>query len=255
MTQSPTPIQAVIDPNAASLLLSSMKLPAGLSAEEATMHRYAVLQLAATMGPRDLLEAALAVRAAGMHQALMDGLAHAVRPGLGEDLVLRHRGKSFTAARLMDKAMAWLEQRQLRAVRPVARLTEDVIAAAEGPVLAVAEAPVETAAAQVVPPGVAAAPGTEAEPERATRTEAPEVGPAEASPAGAVEATPNDAAEAVVAVEDDALAAEPVAATGWVAKRQQDLETKLARGEALTGAQREWLRRQAARAVEMREAA
>jgi hypothetical protein len=87
-----------------------------------------------------------------MHQPTVHGRAQAARPGLGDELVLRHCGKASTAARLMDKAVAWLEQRQLQAVRPPMVLAREVVAAAGEPPATVEPETVAPAVTDVVPP-------------------------------------------------------------------------------------------------------
>jgi hypothetical protein len=203
---TPEPIQAVLDPSAARMLFASLVYPTGAPAELIIEVREGALRWLAELAPRDRAQSALAVRVIASHHALMHHLAQAAQGELADDLVLRHSGRALTAARMMDRAMEALQGRQVMApLRAVALPGQIAMAMAEGvPVMTETVAPLEEAVAVVEVAG---------------------------------DAGPPDAPVATLA---DVPPAAPVAATGYVAKRLQDLADKEARGEELTAAQKEW---------------
>ena len=209
--------QAVLDPGAAQLLFATLSYSAGASAQEITARRQESLDWLAELAPRDRVQSALAVRVIAFHHASLHHLAK-TREEIGEDLALRHAGRAATATRMMDRALTALAGRQMMA--PMRGLA--------------------------LPAGI----GVEV---AATETERPTPVPqVEAAPGPAVQATvgvtpPQEQAAARVAAP---AAPEPAGSAAYVAKRLQDFEARLARGEALTGAQTEWLRRQYARQAE-----
>ena len=210
------PLQAVLDPQAAQLMFATLSHPAGASAQDITASRQEALAFLAELAPRDRLQSALAVRVIGLHHATMHHLAQAAQGEIPDDLALRHAGRATTASRMMDRAMAALAGRQMMM-----------------PMRAVA-----------VPAGIVAAPAVKVAPADAAPAEAPMAAAVDPQVEPAVTRPPEP--QAVVRQA-------PSAAPGALAYRQtrrQELEERAARGQALTAAQQEWLRREKARQAE-----
>ena len=212
------PIQAVLDPGAAKLLFATLSHPAGAAAQDIAALRAEALDWLAELAPRDRVQSALAVRVIGFHHAMLHHLAKA-REEIGEDLALRHAGRAATATRMMDRALAALQGRQMMApMRAVA------LPAGIGEVAAETVPPAPEVTAPVTVTKAEAAPAVEAKAAPREQVATPVVAPAEAEP--------------------------PIGSSGWVARRLADLDAKLARGEELTAAQTDWRRRQLARQAE-----
>lgn len=220
---TPHPIQAVLDTAAARMLFASLAYPAGASTQTIIEVREGALAWLAELAPRDRAQSALAVRVIASHHAMMHHLAQAAQGDLSDDLMLRHRGRAITAARMMDRALEALEGRQMMApLRAVALPGRIAVAMAEGmPVVMEAEAGTDAA---VVEPGVVAEAG-----ETMADADAPVATPEAAAP---------EVPEA------------PAGSMGYVARRLQELEEKLAREQDLTAAQRAWRLRHMAAGTE-----
>jgi hypothetical protein len=209
------PIQAVLDTASARMLFASLTYPAGASAQDIIEVREGALAWLAELAPRDRAQSALAVRVIALHHVTLHHLAQTVQRELSDDLVVRHSGRATTAARMMDRAMEALQARQMMP-----------------PMRAMAlPAGIGALVTEVVQPAAEVM----AQPEEAVL--APEVVEA------AVEAAPPDAPAEMPAAAVPVSPAAPAAPTGWVAKRLQDLEEMLTRGEDLTAAQQAWRRR------------
>jgi hypothetical protein len=224
------PIQAVLDPQAAKLLFATLSHPAGASAQHIAASRADALAWLAELAPRDRAQSALAVRVIALHHVSLHHMAQAVQGDLTSDLALRHSGRSVTASRMMDRAMDALQARQMMPALRAVALPAEVMAELAAPVAGVVE--VETQEEDAVSAPVVAEASVEVPPPQAP--EAATVVPATTSPPTTSPPGP-----------------EPVEPTGWVAKRLQALDEKLARGEALTVSQLEWLRRQRERQAEV----
>jgi hypothetical protein len=176
----------------------------------------------------DLLEALLSVRIVALHHATMGNMARGMHADVAPSLALRFHGRACVQARLMDQALDRLERRQTQPARRAVPVPRRVVAAVELPVPAVEMVPIDPpalawelavdAALGTMPVVAAVAP----------QAEQPVVKP-------------------VDVVRQEAASSAAPGALVYRETRRRELETRVARGQALTPSQQEWLRREMAR--------